>query len=559
MTRYLVQRPPGAPLLPVRTAASLRRALALCLVLTLSACGSPEPEIPGAEPSLWRLTEQQYRNIISDLFGEHIIVSGRFDPILRQDGLRAIGAAGSTISASSFDQFEKIARAIADQVVSEGNRSLYLPCEPADPQGPDAECARSFLEPVGRFLYRRPLAEQELEAVVALANRASEQLTDFHEGLAFGLTSLLVNPNFLFVVESATDSPGADGRATLTAHARAARLSFFLWNTTPDEALLASAESGELLTDAGLSAQVDRMLRSPRLREGIASLFTDMLHLDEFEHLEKEPSIYPAMNPQAIEDARTQLLLTIQNHLLDADADYRTLFTTRDTFINGSLGRVYRAPVAEPAVWSPYRFADTEKRGGIQTLAGFVALHSHPGRSSPTIRGKAVRELLLCQTVPDPPGDVDFSLFNAQETQDMTARERLAAHNAVPSCAGCHKITDGIGLSLENYDGAGQYRVRDNGHVIDASGKLDGMDYEDPLGLGEALKENPAVPTCLVEQTVAYGLGRAPGRSEHEWLEYLAREFEEADYRFLPLLRSIVSSENFYAVKAPGLLTVADR
>jgi hypothetical protein len=154
---------------------------------------------------------------------------------------------------------------------------------------------------------------------------------------------------------------------------------------------------------------------------------------------------------------------------------------------------------------------------------------------------------------------VDFSLFNAQETQDMTARERLAAHNAVPSCAGCHKITDGIGLSLENYDGAGQYRIRDNGQLIDASGKLDGMEYADPLGLGKALEENPAVPACLVEQTVAYGLGRAPGRAEHEWLEYLAREFEEADYRFLPLLRSIVSSDNFYAVQAPVLLTVADR
>lgn len=529
------------------------------LLLTVSGCGAPEPKIPGAETSLSRLTEEQYRNIIADLFGEHIVVSGRFDPILRQDGLTAIGAANATISASSFDHYEKIARTVADQVVSEANRALYISCDPASAEGPDPDCARQFLEPVGRFLYRRALTAQELETALELSSRASEQLTSFYEGLAFGLTSFLLNPNFLFVVESVADAPDAEGRGTLTAYARASRLSFFLWNTTPDEALLTAAESGELDTEEGVNNQVERMLRSPRLREGVASLFADMLHLDEFEHLEKDPSIYPTLNPQAITDARDQLVLTIQHHLLDVDGDYRELFTTRETFINGSLGRIYRTPVAQPAVWTPHRFPESEGRGGIQSLAGFVALHSHPGRSSPTIRGKAVRELLLCQNVPPPPGDVDFSLFNEPGEQNMTARERLEVHNSVPSCAGCHRITDGIGLSMENYDGAGQRRERDNGKMIDASGKLDGIEYEGPLGLGAALKANPAVTECVVEQTLAYGLGRSPGRPEHEWLSYLSQEFAKNGYRLRPLLRSIVGSDNFFAVKTPDSLAVAGR
>lgn len=538
----------------------LRNAVGLAFLLfAVVACEAPEPTIPGVEPSLRRLTEQHYRNIIADLFGEHIIVAGRFDPILRQDGLTAIGAANATISASSFDQYEKLARTIAEQVVDETNRALYMPCQPADIDGPDPVCARAFLEPVGRLLYRRHLTEQDLEITVGLANKASEQLTSFYDGLAFGLTSLLVNPNFLFVVESVAEEPDAQGGSTLTGYAKASRLSFFLWSTTPDEALLSAAESGELTTDTGLNTQIDRMLRSPKLRQGVASLFADMLHLDGFDHLEKDAAIYPAFNSQAIEDAREQLVLTIQHHLLDADADYRELFTTRDTFLSGPLGRVYRTPVAEPELWTPYRFSDAESRAGIQTLAGFVALHSHPGRSSPTIRGKAVRELLLCQTVPPPPAAVDFSLFNEPGVQELPARERLAIHNSVPACAGCHRLTDGVGLSLENYDGAGQFRTRDGGQVIDASGMLDGLEFEDPLGLGVALKENPAVPVCLVQQTLAYGLGRSVTRPEHEWLDYLSQEFAAGGYRFKPLLRSIVSSDNFFAVKSPDVFSESEK
>lgn len=524
---------------------------ASAILLVVSACSEPVPVIEGVEPSFRRLTEQQYRNVISDLFGEHIIVSGSFDPILRQDGLIAIGAGNATISASSFDKYEKLAHAISDQVVSESNRSLFMPCEPARLNASDDTCAEAFLKPVGRMLFRRPLDQTELFQTVELARRASDQLGDFYEGLAFGLTSLLVSPNFLFVIDEVENIGNAGADAELTDYAKASRLSFFLWNTTPDEELLAAAEAGALSTDEGLEAQIERMMQSPRLRRGVEALFTDMLHLDEFDHLEKDNLIYPAFDPQVIDDARDQLLLTIEHHLLDEDADYRDLFSTRKTFMSGPLGRVYRTPVSEPDLWTPHEFSERDGRAGIQSLAGFMALHSHPGRSSPTIRGKAVRELLLCQTVPDPPPEVDFSVFNEPGSQQMTARERLDVHNSVPSCAGCHRLTDGIGLSLENYDGAGQFRTKDAGQQIDVSGDLDGIKYEDQFGLAEALSQNPGVPNCLVRRTLAYGLAREPGRAEREWTDYLVEQFSQGGYRFKPLLRSVAASENFFAVASP--------
>jgi len=528
------------------------RGLLLAVIpFALISCSEPEPTISGSEPSLRRLTEEQYRNIICDLFGDHIVIAGRFDPILRQDGLIAIGAGNATISASSFDKYEKLARSIAEQVVNPSNRDLYFSCAPEQMDSPDEACAGAFLETVGTLLFRRPISDEELRDAVQLSSEASRQLQNFYDGIAFGLTSLLVNPNFLFVIDDIAPGTANDGQLQLSGYAKASRLSFFLWNTTPDAALLDAAGAGELDTRDGIRTQVDRMLASPKLRDGIAALFKDMLHLDDFEHLEKDNLIYPALDPEAIEDTRTQLILTIQHHLLDKDADYRSLFTTRETFINGALGRLYRTPVAEPSLWTPFELNEANGRTGIHSLAGFIALHSHPGRSSPTIRGMAVRELIMCQKVPDPPADIDFSLFNEPSAQKLPARERLAIHNSVASCAGCHRLTDDIGLSLENFDGAGQFRVTDGGATIDPSGNLDGVDFEDHTGLSTALSANPAVPACLVQTTLAYGLGRSLGPEERGWFDHLLNEFEQEEFRLKPLVRSIVTSDNFFVVKSP--------
>jgi hypothetical protein len=525
--------------------------LTALLLAALTGCES-EPQVPGFEPSMRMLTEAQYRNVIRDLFGAHIVVASNFNPISRSDGLIAIGAANSTVSASSFAKYEKLAHAIATQVLNEANHASYVPCEPPAGAVTDDACARDFLGPVGRALFRRPLSDPELEQTVDLASAAAQELDDFHDGLAMALASLLVSPNFLFIIdELEPGDPATDGEAVqLTAYAKAARLSFFLWNTAPDSQLLDAAAAGELDTQGGLEAQVTRMMQSARLREGVRAFFTDMLHLQELEHLVKDNLIYPAFDPAVRDDAREQLLRTVAHHLLDGEGDYRDLFSSGTAFMNGPLGRIYRVPVPEPDLWTMHNFADHDGRAGIHTLAAFVALHSHPGRSSPTIRGKAVREILLCQKIPEPPGDVDFTQFDSTR-EEKTARERLAIHNSVAACAGCHKLTDGIGLALENFDGAGQYRTRDAGFQIDAGGELDGVQFTDQAEFAAALRDNPGIPSCLVERVLAYSVAHAPGADEKPWLKFLDAEFADTGYRLRPLLRLIATSSNFFAVTAP--------
>src|SRR5690606_13321324 len=219
-------------------------------------------------------------------------------------------------------------------------------------------------------------------------------------------------------------------------------------------------------------------------------------------------------NPKAAADAQEQTLKTIVQHLLTERGDYRALFTTRKTFLTQNLASIYRVPLVNdvpngsPDTWQPYEFAENDPRAGIVMQASFVTLHSHPGRSSPTLRGKALRELLLCQKVPAPPAAVDFQIV--QDTSNpvhKTARSRLEAHATVASCAGCHKIMDPIGLALENFDGGGEWRERENGVAIDTSGELDGKSFANGAELGKVVGENPAATACLVDRLSSYALG----------------------------------------------------
>jgi hypothetical protein len=187
----------------------------------------------------------------------------------------------------------------------------------------------------------------------------------------------------------------------------------------------------------------------------------------------------------------------------------------------------------------------------------FAALFSHPGRSSPTLRGRAIRELLLCQKVPDPPGNVDFSLFNDPNSPHRTARERLTVHATQQACAGCHKLTDPVGLGMEHLDGAGQLRTAEAGAPIDASGSLDGIEFKDVAGLGKAMRENPAVPPCVVNRLFAYATARAPLKEEKPLLEYFTSEFADSRYRVPTLLREIATSDALFAVKTPPVQSAA--
>jgi hypothetical protein len=216
------------------------------------------------------------------------------------------------------------------------------------------------------------------------------------------------------------------------------------------------------------------------------------------------------------------------------------------------LGSLYKLPVHEAAFggWMPYTFSPSDPHAGILTLAAFLMLDpTHEGRSSPTIRGKTVRELLLCQKIPPPPGNVDFKLV--QDTHNLlyrTARDRLTAHRDNPVCAGCHSITDPIGLAMENYDAIGQYRTQENDAVIDASGSFEHKPYKDVVALEKILHDSPVATNCVARRVYEYGVGRPVVPAERQWLEYLNERFAADQYKFPALMRTVATSKAFQAV-----------
>jgi hypothetical protein len=486
------------------------------------------------------------------VFGSDIEVNGRFEPERREHLLLAIGGSMLSISAAGFDQYFAMAKNVSEQALDDKRRAKFVTCELANPKAIDDQCTTELVKTYGRKLFRRPLTAEEIQPRVALAAEATRQNADYFAGLKLAMTSLLTAPQFLFRVENAERDPNKPGAVRLDGYTKAARLSYLLWNTTPDEELLAAAQSGEIHSSAVLDKQVARLLESPRVEAGTRAFFADMLQLDLYETLTKDPMIFPKFSQAVAEAAKEQTLKTVVDHLLTQDADYRDLFTTRTTFLDRSLASIYKVPLLAPEGWAKYEFPPESDHAGLLTQISFLGLFSHPGRSSPTKRGVAINEVLLCEPTPLPPANVDFSIVNDTKNPNLrTVRARLIAHSEDESCSGCHRKSDPLGLALERFDSLGQHRTKENDAVIDVAAELSGKKFDGAQGLGRTLHDNPKVAACVVRNVYAYGTGRAPDKTDRQYLDSRVKTFVGERYRFRPLLKQIVSSPEFFKVVPP--------
>jgi hypothetical protein len=527
-------------------------------VLLLAGCeqAPTEPMDNASLPRTRLLTGEQYANTIAQVFGEDISESilPPMPPMARTDGLLASGAAFAGVTSDQISQIQLSAASVAEQVVDEDHRDFLIPCRPESISAGDSACARQFLGETARLLYRRPLDEARLTELVDIASYATEQTEDFYDGLALAIEAILLSPEVIFIVDQTEPDPNRPGEQRLDDYSLAARLSFFLWNTPPDANLLLAAENGELSNPEGLARTVDRLIASSRLEAGMRAFFDDMLGFDDFNSLAKDPMVYPMVTGATLADAREQTLRTIIDHVLTEEADYRDLFTTRKTFMSMSLAPVYGTPSRDG--WVPYEFDESSPRIGLLTHVSFLAANSHAVRSSPTLRGKAMRELFLCQHVPEPPPDVDFSGL-AEDENALTARARLTVHNENPSCAGCHLITDPMGLSLENFDGAGLFRETEDGAELDITGELDGIFYDDISGLASAMRDHPKLSYCLVNRLYAYGTGGPVTlKDDRDTLSWLETKFIDGGHKLPAVLRDLALSQAFSSIRSIELHSV---
>jgi hypothetical protein len=523
----------------------------LLSVLSIDAAPSGKASVHAAplKVALRRITETQYRHTVADVFGPATKMEARFEPERREEGLLALGSSVLSLTSSGFEQYFALATSISDQVLSEKQRDAIVGCKPADPSKMDEACARKFIEKYGELLFRRPLTEAEVQARLKSVSAGTAQANDFYAGLKLALTSLLVAPDFLFRVESAEPDPANPKEYRLDAYTKAARLAFLMWDSTPDAELLAAARSGAIHSEAGLKQQVERLVSSPKFEEGARAFFADMLQLEGFGNLVKDPAIYPKFNQSIADGAREQMLMRTVDLLVRRKGDYRDLFTSNETFINRSLASVYNVPYASKAPWTQYTFPESAERSGILTDVGFLSLHAHPGASSPTRRGIKVLEIFMCQATPQPPANVDFS--KVQDSTKGTVRGRLLDHMENEGCSGCHRRTDPIGLALEHFDGLGQSRPMENNMPIDVTADVKGATFEGAQGLGNYLRNDPRVPACLVRNVYQYGVGLRTVGADRNYLEAQTKAFADGGYRFPELMTQIATTPEFFKVVAP--------
>ncbi len=538
---------------PIKTLLSFSAVGALALVL--AGCGS-DADIVSGEPgvdSVRRLSESEYRHSIADIFGEDVQVTGRFEPSVREHGLNAVGASQLTITPSGFEQYYAIAADVTKQAFEDASGKKNLPCTPANGASFEQACAEQVVAQFGRRLFRRNLEPAEIAPYVGIAQQGAEAFNDFSYGVRAALAAMMASPDFLFRIERTEMDPDNKKSLRLDGYSKATRLSHFLWNTTPDEELLAAAESGAIHTEKGLQAQVQRMLQSPKLEDGVRALFGDILHLDKFANVSKDGQLYPKFSQLVLTSAEEETLRTIVDHLLIERGDYRELFTLQETYINRTLAAVYKAPFGFSDEWEKYRFPEQENRSGILSQVGFLTLHSHPGDSSPTLRGVAVNEIFRCEETPDPPANVDFSIIQDVNNPDLnTRRKRLMAHATDPSCSGCHTRVDPLGLPLDAFDALGQIRPYDGDELIDVSLEMFGKHYEGAPGLGDALYNDPQVANCLVNHVYGYSTGRWWKVENQNVVEDMYEVFADNNYELRSLFESIIMHPKFFRPVVPG-------
>jgi hypothetical protein len=499
--------------------------------------GDPEDASQSGPTGLRLLTPTQYQNSVIDVLGDVAA------PAVGQ-WRSSLAAAQGGVAAAAVEDYEEAAMFVTAEVFGDPARRMALAgCTPV--ASADDPCVVSVIETIGLRAWRRPLTAEEVARHAGVAEATAELLGgDPWMGLQHAVAGLLQSPNFVYRVELGTPIVEDDPlHVRLDGYELASRISYLVCTTPPAVVLLAAAGAGELDEAAGIEGQVERLFASPRAREGVVQLFVDMFDLDVLLGLQKDAALLPAFTETVGPAMREELVLVIGDTVID-QRDYRRLFDTTQGYVDAELAALYGVEGTFGSDFTPVMLP--APRGGLLTLAGFLAINSGEASTSPTKRGLTVRKVVMCQNIPPPPPDVEAELPEPGEGEEhQTKREQLEQHRNDPTCATCHEFTDPIGLALENYDALGGYRETDQGLAIDPSGTLDGMPFADAAELGALLATHPNTADCVVRNLYRYASGHVEQSQEQPTIDELVAGFSESGYDLTLAIEALAASESF--------------
>lgn len=502
-----------------------------------------------------RLTHTQWENTVRDLLRLDAApdLAGAFEPDTRisffDNNSRALRVSGDL-----WSDYQAAAETLAASVVSDPSAlSRLLPASlPSDP----VARARAVIAHFGRRAYRRTLTPEQLDAHHALFDEGASHFPDmdaFDAGMRMLIEAMVQSPHFVYRVE--TGIGRSQGAVQLDDFEVASRLSYMIWNTMPDDALLDEAERGALNSPDQIASQAARLLDDPRGESMIERFHAQLLNWNLYRGMSKDASEFPLSYVGVGDDMYEEARRFVEHVILREDGNLAELLTAPYTFANDGLAAIYGFEDGAASAFELFRFdayAQPE-RGGLLTQLGFLA--SHGGLTGAVHRGVFINHRVLCTELPPPPDALPP--IPADDGMTLTSRERIEMHTGPGTCgATCHgSYINPIGFAFESFDGLGQYRTEENGLPIDVAAEFEFaesiVEFEGAAELTEAIASSIEAHDCYAKHWVEYALGRDTAGSDLDLIQGLGdRSLEGASIK--GLIVELVKSDAFRSRNAEG-------
>ena len=498
--------------------------------------------IPGVS-LMHRLNTAEYNATVADVLGTKLqpaTGNWRGGEVDGFDNIAAVLGVNDDQYGLYLDAAETLAN---DVFASDATRAKVLTCTTQD----DDACLKTIIQQTGLRVFRRPVLDAEVTTYSKVYKTARSQGEDHATAVKDVLWALLSSAEFLYRMEF---DNGVNTKHPVSGYELASRLSYFLWSSAPDDALLAAAPT--LTTDGVIDTTVDRLL-SDTAKSGrfVTNFAGQWLGARNIVNHAVDKTTYPNWSPD-IANAASAEMFAYFNDFLRSSRPWTEFLSADVNFPNAALANLYGIPNVTGTAPVRTEFT-TDTRAGFMSLIGFLTVSSVDRRSSPTIRGKWVLVNLLCSPPPPPPADVPKLEANGATPETTNVRAVLEAHRAAPACSACHSVMDPFGLALEQYDGVGMFRTKyPDGSLIDPSTELpksssfpDGLKFSGLKGAEDTVGSDPRFKTCISEKLYTYGLGRSLSSEDKANAATISKNWQTGELSVSKLLHGLALSEAF--------------
>jgi hypothetical protein len=492
---------------------------------------------PGPSP-LRRLTRFEYNNTVSDLLQDSSAPANTFP-------LEEAGA--QRVPLLLAEGYVSAAQKLSENVLAE--LPQRLPCATAaaaSDMAAQEACTQQLIDQLGPKAYRRPLTTDERARLLSTF-RAGRAFLDFESSIGAVLESMLLSPQFLYRVEDGTPVDGDPSVLKVDAWGMASRLSYFLWASMPDDALLTAAKEGRLATAADVRREAERMYGSERSRAVVRYFNRTWLELSGVDGQHKDATAFPDYTDEIGPLLRIQTETFTENLYFTPGGTLSELFTAPYTFMNRPLAQFFGVSGPAGDTFEKVEL-DPTKHAGVLTEAALLSHFATADRTHPILRGVFVRRKVLCHELPDPPPGITDGRGTVVDP-NATERERLAVHRMNPTCATCHQFIDPVGLAFENFDATGRWRDLEAGEPVDVSGNLDNTDVPGPLNgaveLSHRLAKSEQVRECMTLNWFRFANGRGDTPDDECSMAHVNQIFSQSGGDLRELVLSMTQTDAF--------------